>query len=1384
MWSFGLRAQDFTRVNALESGEEYYIFNANSDFGKRNWYLDNDNFRTRQEQNRDYVTFRAVSEEVSGTTYWSFQVTSDNYKDYYLGRGGNNIKALSGKTLWTIVYDSKKGGFTMNIKDEESRTGMMMNGSNEWVVSYADLNHTDWTDNSYHWCFYKITKKPLAANEQPAQFKPSYYNEDKSTLLGEYENFSDGGETTRFRSISNSSPWKVENYSIDGGAGMKGGIDTYWEGKNSLQLGRWEEGFASFTDEDASQSSRIYQQITLPAGKYFFGAAYDSKPECDGVYMFASTSKELKDAIVYCNVKNVGGWSNDLYGITFSLATSTTLYLGYQANSTGWHSEFRAKKVALYENTTTDEGVLTSPWTQLTEMPEAENIGNYFFVLKDYPRALTMVSKNGTDGKQGSGNKTLWYTANVNPGTNKDALLSFYTDGDYQIMTSVTTPDIMFQTNAVWNYQTGNNGGGDLSWGRAKYSLTSDGWIIQNGRYGDANYLGPWGNNFEDNAEVAFNTSGARTGHFDLFAITRGAYVSNYETGIATASLEHPVDLTYILNNPGAENQINGVFGWVNGNQWTAQDNIHFDKVGNRYFEKYISNSGGEASDIYQEFTDLPAGFYKFSAVALGGEGLQLYANGETVYAPSESARVSVIAEVTESGENAGKLRVGAKAFNVTDTWVKFDDVKLEYIYREVPSATLGLPVWSVDGKYLQSIESVTVAYSDATTNQGKTFAILDGDAVATLTATGETTANGTLSLSDKTITISFSDVTLTPGKDYTITLPAGTVGFEDLMSNETTSVTFHTPTVFDGTYFFKIENEGGLKNQYLSRGKNYGTHITADKYGLPIKVATDGEGKTTLKPADTDRFLRVETNGYECWADNTDNDNRAKFNLIACNNPFDGKFYVHGITTTRTNDYFKYNDGDIKETTKLYADSKGEEGSSDCDGHAIQFSIETAADHADAMQALIDAQAATAATAAYASGLGDYTSLNGITSMSALETALPGTVVVPSTVVTSVVEKYQGNQPAKDNHEPEIVYSNTVNITKPGLYKFSMQAFYRAANNTRTQPLHTNGFDFPPVLLFFGDARTQIKSLYDDPGRETAYVEGNDAQYNGQYYANNTTAATMMLQEGRFNNDVWFYVSEAGEYSYGIEYLGFANNNQQWLIYSTESVAVTFYGNITIDEDVASAPAEITANVNLVRTLSKDYWNTFCSPVDITADEITATFGVGTKVREMNTDAPVTNNVIPFKAATAITAGVPYLVKPAQTVVNPTFNNKTIEAEGQTVKIGDFKFIGIIAKTSIAANAKNAETLNFFLKTNGNLVQPSETGDMKGMRAYFNVPSSVLSSGPGVKLFLGDMEVGIDMIDGQPVNSNAVIYDLSGRRVAQPTRGLYIVNGQKVAVK
>ena len=94
-------------------------------------------------------------------------------------------------------------------------------------------------------------------------------------------------------------------------------------------------------------------------------------------------------------------------------------------------------------------------------------------------------------------------------------------------------------------------------------------------------------------------------------------------------------------------------------------------------------------------------------------------------------------------------------------------------------------------------------------------------------------------------------------------------------------------------------------------------------------------------------------------------------------------------------------------------------------------------------------------------------------------------------------------------------------------------------------------------------------------------------------------------------------------------------------------------------------------------------------------------------------------------------------------------------------------------ATTAVAANAG-------YILSNG-VFQPSSGGDLPAGKAYLNI---AVSSAPVLNLNFGDDTTGIDMVKGEGFKVNGEFYNLNGQRVAQPTKGLYIVNGKKVVIK
>ena len=488
----------------------------------------------------------------------------------------------------------------------------------------------------------------------------------------------------------------------------------------------------------------------------------------------------------------------------------------------------------------------------------------------------------------------------------------------------------------------------------------------------------------------------------------------------------------------------------------------------------------------------------------------------------------------------------------------------------------------AADKSYIQPGNTVTVSYADLGTDNPSPTLVKDFSGV---------TFNGSaVSCTSTANGFTFTVPTVAAATDYTLAIPAGAIGYaEGSTYNEAQNITLTTPAIYDGVYFLKVaatyngtsEGTSAAVGKYLARGLNYGTHATLDKYGLPLQISTDANNATSIQAFDTKRYF-FHGNTYDCWADQASLAESGKF-TVTLNN---GKYMLHN-NSMAAGTYLKYNTSAAGDANiAVYDDGDGTNN-----GPIIMWTTEDASTHASVMQGYKDTQAAAAAAVAYASG--NYASLDGITTVSALEAELTanyieGVFVAPSPI-ESISEKYQGGQPGAGN-VTETVYSNTINITQPGFYKFSMQAFYRAGSNDVTQAMHTAGIDFPPVVLFFGDSEAQIKSIYDEGGLdqgvadgyfETETVGGAPVQYNSKWYTNGQHNSVIIFQKDYYHNDVWFYASEPGEYSYGVKYMGWACANMQWFIYSPESVTITSYAAAADDDDYTALTSAINAYDN-----------------------------------------------------------------------------------------------------------------------------------------------------------------------------------------------------------
>ena len=156
------------------------------------------------------------------------------------------------------------------------------------------------------------------------------------------------------------------------------------------------------------------------------------------------------------------------------------------------------------------------------------------------------------------------------------------------------------------------------------------------------------------------------------------------------------------------------------------------------------------------------------------------------------------------------------------------------------------------------------------------------------------------------------------------------------------------------------------------------------------------------------------------------------------------------------------------------------------------------------------------------------------------------------------------------------------------------------------------------------------------------------------------------------------------------------------------------------------------------------------------------------------------------FANAASIEAGKPYLVKVSANVVNPTFSGVTVSSTAvPNTETEAVNFVPTLGATTI----EGSDPKSVLLMTSGNtLKSPSALpANIKGFRAYFQLKGDAVNAA-SFNLDLGEGETTSISEELRMKNEEfapaAAAYDLQGRRVAQPKKGVYIQNGKKVIIK
>ena len=219
----------------------------------------------------------------------------------------------------------------------------------------------------------------------------------------------------------------------------------------------------------------------------------------------------------------------------------------------------------------------------------------------------------------------------------------------------------------------------------------------------------------------------------------------------------------------------------------------------------------------------------------------------------------------------------------------------------------------------------------------------------------------------------------------------------------------------------------------------------------------------------------------------------------------------------------------------------------------------------------------------------------------------------------------------------------------------------------------------------------------------------------------------------------------------------------------------ITFEGNSSSDSQFYLDDVKITepsSNVNV--TLNASRFASYCSPyaLDLTPTEDYAAYAVATAGSNA-----LTFTKIPGKVA----ANTPIILYGSEAKAGKNISIPAIEDDDPAIAaVSGNELIGTLSPTYVTASSGHT---NYGLK--GDKFIRFNAGAVKANKAYLSVDNSKIDeSAHEIAIIFDNGETtGIEEAKSHKTIDGG-FYNLAGQRVAQPTKGLYILNGKKVIVK
>ena len=642
-------------------------------------------------------------------------------------------------------------------------------------------------------------------------------------------------------------------------------------------------------------------------------------------------------------------------------------------------------------------------------------------------------------------------------------------------------------------------------------------------------------------AQGAFSFNVIQTARTYIATVTAEGFEDATEENISFAEGNQTKDFVlvkWVEPNPLNDYFVNTDFASTEG--WTAVTSDSFKEIGNGKIGEFkVYNNIPATVDDTHLATE-----YCFGFEARWSSNFSSYTQESKVALPAGTYTLTFDVEnvngstTKASYENRFKVTVGDNVFtdqatewmNGKSSWTKHTIV---FNVDEDAKATLSFG-YGTGSNNIGSANTPIVYVS----HLDMTFKSLAAGAIEVLQAEIDKaealkTATRTEGLDDFNAAIQAAKALLTSSD-----VAAINAGVEALKAAEEAFLTANLP-VAEGTYY--VYNP--LTEKFLSRGNAWGTSAVVDDYGVAIKVnVTLADGKYTLTGFDNNT-----TYGDDTWMFADAGGDRARSYII---NKVEG-----GVTLTNTGNnmlvYVYTNEGG----DKYRVAGNAIKGDNYTDDAQTVWQFITPAER-DRMVASREAAAKTAAYTAAGLSEDDELELGEATEVS----------FTTGHAWTQTVVRTQNNQPATNANGTEMWqatgnYTQTISDLPAGLYKVTIQAFYRNGGPDEDQVRVATGYNTVLAYLEANGNKVQVKSWTSDKG------EGNDP--------NSMDQAKAKFEAGKYLSEVYTCVGADGKLNLMVNNPAFIGNG--WFIVGNVKYAKVEENNV-IAGDV-SGDGEVTTN-------------------------------------------------------------------------------------------------------------------------------------------------------------------------------------------------------------